>query len=89
MPLHALFYARSRQKVLVGVSAARFAAPELLEPLLDQPMHAELLELRRQRQDLVGLQRMLFVNDVEDALERDPAGAWRRDASSISFRYKP
>ena len=46
------------------------AAAELLEVLLDQPVHADALQLGGEDQDLIGGEGVLFVEHVEDALER-------------------
>ena len=51
-------------------SDSTLAASELVEMLLDQTMNADPLQLGGEDQDLIGGERVLFVENVEDALER-------------------
>src|SRR5687768_13149704 len=47
----------------------RLPPPVLLEVLLHQPVDAEALQLGGQHQDLVGAQRMVLVDHLQDVLE--------------------
>ena len=66
MSLQPSYTRRARKRF----ASATEAASELVEMLLDQPMNADPLQLGGEDQDLVGGERVLFVEDVEDALER-------------------
>jgi len=49
---------------------ALLALAKPLDVLLDEAMHTDALQLGSQHQDLVRLQRMVFVDDLQDVLQR-------------------